>query len=104
MVTASDDNTARVWIGATGQVIARLEGHDRTVHGAAFSPDGANSNTGQQDFLRRSQPPAQNRKLQSLNIGNVDSASDAIDLIVTQGEGTTQSPFDSETEAMAIEL
>jgi len=37
-------------------------------------------------------------ELQSLDIRSVDSASDAIDLIVTQGEGTKQSPFDSETE------
>jgi WD40 repeat protein len=40
VVTASFDRTARVWNAATGQVIAKLEGHSDAVYGAAFSPDG----------------------------------------------------------------
>jgi WD40 repeat protein len=39
-MTASKDGTARVWNAATGQVIAKLEGHSAVVFSAAFSPDG----------------------------------------------------------------
>jgi hypothetical protein len=40
-VTASSDNTARIWDAATGKQIAPLEGHTNWVLSAAFSPDGA---------------------------------------------------------------
>ena len=39
-VTASEDNSARIWDAATGQLIAVLEGHTSGVRSAAFSPDG----------------------------------------------------------------
>jgi WD40 repeat protein len=39
VVTASRDKTARVWNAATGQVIAKLEGHSGPVLSAVFSPD-----------------------------------------------------------------
>jgi WD40 repeat protein len=34
------DNTARVWNAATGQQLAKLEGHTAVVRQARFSPDG----------------------------------------------------------------
>jgi hypothetical protein len=44
IVTASDDNSARLWDAATGKQIAALEDHSGKVwiglHGAGFSPDG----------------------------------------------------------------
>src|SRR5262249_11907004 len=40
VVTASDDNTARVWESETGAEIAVLKGHEDRVNSAAFSPDG----------------------------------------------------------------
>ncbi len=41
IVTASDDNTARLWDAATGEAIgAPFIGHDERVLSAAFSPDG----------------------------------------------------------------
>jgi WD40 repeat protein len=40
-VTASSDQTARLWDVSTGEEIAKLEGHDAEVWSAAFSPDGA---------------------------------------------------------------
>ena len=40
MVTASRDQTARIWNAATGQPIATLTGHTATVFAASFSPDG----------------------------------------------------------------
>ena len=39
-MTASDDRTARIWDAASGALLATLQGHEREVHTAAFSPDG----------------------------------------------------------------
>jgi WD40 repeat protein len=40
IVTASDDQTARVWNATSGQLLATLQGHTKAVWTAAFSPDG----------------------------------------------------------------
>jgi WD40 repeat protein len=41
IVVVCDDSTARVFDAVTGRQIAVLRGHERGVHAAAFSPDGA---------------------------------------------------------------
>ena len=41
IVTASADNSARVWDVTTGRELGLLRGHDRFVNSAAFSPDGS---------------------------------------------------------------
>ena len=41
VVTASDDDDARVWDATTAATLVVLKGHRQTVNGAAFSPDGA---------------------------------------------------------------
>ena len=41
VVTASDDNTARIWEAASGELLATLEGHVSRVGSAAWSPDGS---------------------------------------------------------------
>ena len=53
IVTASQDNTARVWNAATGQLVAKLEGHSGAVWHAAFSPDGQRVVTASQDSTAR---------------------------------------------------
>ena len=40
IVTASLDNTARVWEAQTGKLLATLQGHTEEVTSAQFSPDG----------------------------------------------------------------
>ena len=40
VVTASVDNTARIWDVASGRELATLSGHKNIVTSAAFSPDG----------------------------------------------------------------
>jgi WD40 repeat protein len=40
VVTASFDNTARVWDAESGQLLATLAGHTGSVFEASFSPDG----------------------------------------------------------------
>jgi len=53
IVTASDDNTARIWDAATGKEIASLAGHEDTVYSAAFSPDGTRVVTAAEDKTAR---------------------------------------------------
>ena len=40
VVTASGDDTARIWDAASGNLSAVLKGHTFEVSSAAFSPDG----------------------------------------------------------------
>jgi WD40 repeat protein len=40
IVTASGDNTARIWDAATGKTMAVLSGHSDRVYSAAFSSQG----------------------------------------------------------------
>ena len=40
VVTSSNDETAKIWNAATGEVIHTLEGHSNWVNSARFSPDG----------------------------------------------------------------
>src|SRR5262249_23816076 len=41
LVTASEDETMRLWNAADGELVAVLRGHTGAVVAAAFSPDGA---------------------------------------------------------------
>jgi hypothetical protein len=41
IVTASWDNTARIWDAATAKEIAVLRGHDERLYSAVFNPDGS---------------------------------------------------------------
>ena len=53
VVTASSDNTARLWDAAAGKEIAVLRGHDNPVWSAAFSPDGTRVVTASDDNTAR---------------------------------------------------
>ena len=53
VVTASDDNTARLWDAETGREVATLKGHDGPVYSAAFSPDGKRVVTASYDKTAR---------------------------------------------------
>ena len=53
MVTASWDQTARVWDAASGKLIARLDGHAGPVYSAAFSPDATRVVTASEDKTAR---------------------------------------------------
>ncbi|MCZ8048580.1 MAG: AAA-like domain-containing protein [Microcystis sp. LE19-41.2A] len=56
IVTASEDNTARVWDAETGREIASLNGHQKAVITAAFSPDGKRIVTASSDGTVRVWP------------------------------------------------
>ena len=53
IVTASADETARIWDAATGKEITVLRGHENRVTSAAFSPDGARIVTASWDKTAR---------------------------------------------------
>ena len=54
IVTASGDETARVWDAATGRPIGEpLKGHENWVMSAAFSPDGKRIVTASRDKTAR---------------------------------------------------
>ncbi len=53
MVTASEDNTARVWDAATGKELAVLRGHEDRSTSAQFSPDGERVVTASDDSTAR---------------------------------------------------
>jgi len=53
IVTASFDNTARLWDARTGAVLATLSGHTDRVVSAVFSPDGASVVTASADKTAR---------------------------------------------------
>ena len=53
IVTASSDNTARIWDAATGKQIAPLEGHTGGVNSASFSADGHRIVTASSDKTAR---------------------------------------------------
>jgi WD40 repeat protein len=53
VVTASDDNTARLWDAETGREQAVLRGHRLSLDGAEFSPDGSRVLTHARDYTTR---------------------------------------------------
>jgi dipeptidyl aminopeptidase/acylaminoacyl peptidase len=53
VVTASDDNTARLWDGKSGAALAALAGHQSGVNSGAFSPDGTQIVTASDDNTAR---------------------------------------------------
>jgi len=56
IVTASADNTARVWNAETGESIATLLDHNGPVLNALFSPDGRSVFTASEDYATRIYP------------------------------------------------
>ena len=68
MVTASVDNTARLWEVASGQAAAAgLSGHQDAVWHAAFSPDGKLVVTASRDKTARLWEVASGQALQVLS-------------------------------------
>ena len=53
VLTASDDNTARIWDAKTGSELIRFEGHGSGVRSAVFSADGQRVVTASDDNTAR---------------------------------------------------
>jgi hypothetical protein len=59
VLTASGDNTARLWETDSGKLLATFQGHTAPVHSAVFSPDGRHVLTASQDNTARLWPVLQ---------------------------------------------
>jgi hypothetical protein len=108
IVTASVDNTARVWDAATGAPIAELKGHTGWVNSAAFSPDGTRIVTASVDATARVWDAATGASLAELK-GHTDSVSSAAfsldgTRIVTASRDGTARVWDAATGASLAEL
>jgi WD40 repeat protein len=76
IVTASYDNTARIWDAATGSLLTVLRGHDSLVEHAAFSPDGRRVITTSNDKTARIWDAASGKQLAVLS-GHLDTVTNA---------------------------
>jgi len=101
IVTASWDNTGRVWDAETGREIASLNGHQGYVWTAAFSPDGKRIVTASWDKTARVWDAETGREIASLNghQSSVWTAAFSPDgkRIVTASEDKTGRVWDAET-------
>jgi len=101
VVTASNDDTARVWDADSGQFLASLQGHTATVNSAAFSPDGRRVVTASEDYTARVWDADSGKTLASLegHASFVNSAAFSPDgkRIVTASEDKTARVWDADS-------
>ncbi len=101
VVTASDDQTARLWDAATGKALATLEGHTAGVRSAAFSPDGTRVVTASDDQTARLWDAATGKALATLegHTAGVRSAAFSPDgtRVVTASDDQTARLWDAAT-------
>jgi WD40 repeat protein len=69
VLTASRDNTARLWDAATGKEVVILRGHQAHIYSAVFSPDGARVLTASDDGTARLWDPATGKEIAVLHGG-----------------------------------
>ncbi len=75
-MTASGDDTARLWDAATGKELAVLRGHEDGVRSAQFSPDGERVVTASADGTARVWDAATGEELAVLR-GHEDAVNSA---------------------------
>ncbi|MBI3537357.1 MAG: WD40 repeat domain-containing protein [Chloroflexi bacterium] len=98
IVTASHDNTARVWDVASGRELFALRAHTSTVYSVVFSPDGKQIVTASDDNTARVWDASSGRELSVLR-GHTDSVFRAVfspdgKQIVTAGQDNTARVWD----------
>jgi WD40 repeat protein len=108
IVTASDDNTARLWDAKTGSLLTTLIGHTSAVASAAFSPDGTRILTASADHTARLWDAATGTSVATLtgHTDAVDSAAFSPDgtRIVTASADQTARVWDGRTGALLATL
>jgi hypothetical protein len=106
IVTASWDNTARIWDSASAKEIAVLRGHGGVVNSAAFSPDGSRIVTASDDNTARIWDAASAKEIAVLrgHEGIVRSAAFSPDgsRIVTASRDYTVRIWDARLESMSV--
>jgi WD40 repeat protein/TPR repeat protein len=93
IVTALNDNTARVWDATSGRELLRLTGHTDHPWSAVFSPDGKRIATGSSDNTARVWDAVTGRELLRIaaHTGRVTSATFSPDgrrIVTASGDGT----------------
>ena len=101
ILTASGDNTAKIWDAQTGDQLLALEGHTDRVNGAVYSPDGARILTASFDITAKIWDSETGEELLALkgHAGGVHSAQyspDGARILTTSDDGTAKI-WDSET-------
>ncbi len=108
IVTASADQTGRIWDAATGQELLQLTGHSGPVLSAAYSPDGKTIVTASWDQTARIWDAANGQELLQLtgHSGSVLSAAYSPDgkTIVTASDDKTARIWDAATGEQWREL
>ena len=108
VVTASHDNTARIWDAHSGKPIAILHGHTQLVATAVFSPDGEKVVTSSHDNTARIWDANSGRLLEKLekHKARVNTAFFSPDgkSIVTSSSDNTACIWDSTSEKPLITL
>jgi WD40 repeat protein/class 3 adenylate cyclase len=108
VVTASQDNTARVWDARTGKLLWVLRGHGNFVNSAAFSPDGALIVTASDDQSARVWDARAGRLVTTLNghTAGVNSATFSPDstLVVTTSRDNTARVWEARTGQLIATL
>jgi WD40 repeat protein len=108
VVTASDDNTARLWDPQTGAALGTLSGHTGLVNSAEFSPDGSRVVTASYDKTARLWDATTGAALTTLSghTGLVNSAEFSPDgsRVVTASWDNTARLWDAKTGAALATL
>lgn len=101
VVTASYDDTARIWNATTGEELQQLVGHTHVLYNAEFSPDGETIVTSSRDGTARIWDVETGQELLELtgHTGSVNSAhySPSGDYIVTASDDQTVRVWDATT-------
>ena len=99
IVTASSDNTTRVWDATTGKELLQLKGHTGSIRSLTVTPDGTRVVTGSADGTARVWDAATGKELLQLKgvsgpIGGVAVTSDGARIVTGSGDlfgdGTVQ--------------
>jgi WD40 repeat protein len=108
IVTASDDNTAKIWDAQSGKLLHTLEGHIDEVNIAAFSSDSKSIVTGSDDNTAKIWS-AQSGKLQYTLEGHTDKVNNATlspdgKSIVTASLDNTAKIWDAQSGKLLLSL
>src|SRR5215831_16696474 len=95
VVTASGDNTARIWDAESGKEIAVLKGHDSSVLSAAFSGDGKRVVTSSEDNTARIWDAESGKEIAVLKghdgwVGTAAFSGDGKRVVTTSGDNTAR--------------
>src|SRR5262245_36401507 len=107
IVTASDDNTARIWVAATTKQIAVLRGHDGPVYSAAFSPDGSRIVTASWDKTARIWDAAAAKEIAVLRghggrVGSAALSPDGARIVTASDDNTARIWVAATTKQIAV--